>query len=95
LGFDYDGAEFSHIGNQVTFEVLVASFGLAQPALIRFGQLIHYLDVGGVQPPEAIGIERILAGMQNTIHDDDDFLAMASITFDGLLAGFEQGLKTA
>src|SRR5256712_2853191 len=28
LGFDFDGAEFTHVDSKVTFEVLVASFGL-------------------------------------------------------------------
>jgi hypothetical protein len=26
-GFDFDGAEFSHVGSRVTFETLLASFG--------------------------------------------------------------------
>ncbi len=95
LGFDFDGAEFSHVGRHVTFEVLVVSFGLTQPAMMRFGQLVHYLDIGGIQPPEALGIERILAGMKSSINNDDQLLAMASITFDALLAGFEQGMETA
>jgi hypothetical protein len=34
----------------VTFEVLLASFGLETPALQRLGVLVHFLDVGGVQP---------------------------------------------
>lgn len=28
LGFDFDGATFTHVGARVTFEVLLASFGL-------------------------------------------------------------------
>ncbi len=34
VGFDFDGAEFTHVGAKVTFEVLLASFGLdGDPAL--------------------------------------------------------------
>ena len=44
----------------VTFEVMLASFGLEQPALKRIGAIVHYLDAGGVQPPEASGIESVL-----------------------------------
>ncbi|HLO63257.1 MAG TPA: chromate resistance protein ChrB domain-containing protein [Azonexus sp.] len=88
LGFDFDGATFSHVGARVTFEVLLASFGLETPALQRFGALVHYLDVGGVQPPEAVGIEATLAGLRDTIADDDQLLALASRVFDGLLASF-------
>lgn len=53
LGFDFDGAAFTHIGERVTFEVLLASFGLEHdPALSRLGELVHALDVGGSVVPE-------------------------------------------
>lgn len=90
LGFDFDGATFSHVGAKVTFEVLVTSFGLDRPGLQRIGALVHYLDVGGVQPVESVGIETVLAGLRETITDDDQLLAMASSVFDGLLASFEK-----
>lgn len=94
LGFDFDDAMFTHVGSFVTFEVLAASFGLDLPALARLGLLVHYLDVGGVQPPEAAGIESVLAGMRASITDDDQLLAAASIVFDGLLASFDTGTPT-
>ena len=47
----------------------------------------------GVQPPEAVGIESALAGLRDTILDDDQLLALASNIFDGLLASFEKGQK--
>ena len=48
LGFDFDGATFTHVGERVTFEVLLASFGLeTDPGLTALGRLVHYLDVGG------------------------------------------------
>lgn len=94
LGFDFDGAPFTHVGARVTFEVLLASFGLESPALQRIGALVHFLDVGGMQPPEAVGIECALAGLRDTILDDDQLLALAGNIFDGLLASFEKGPKS-
>lgn len=94
LGFDFDGAIFTHVGARVSCEVLLASFGLETPALQRIGALVHFLDVGGVQPPEAAGIESALAGLRDTILDDDQLLALASNIFDGLLASFEKGPKS-
>lgn len=93
LGFDFDGATFTHVGARVTFEVLLASFELKTPALQRVGALVHFLDVGGVQPPEAVGVECALAGLRDTIATDDQLLALASAIFDGLLASFEKGSK--
>ena len=90
LGFDFDDATFSHVGAKVTFEVVAASFGLTEPALQRLGLLVHYLDVGGVQPPEAVGVEAALEGLSSTITDDDQLLALASAIFDGLLTTFKK-----
>lgn len=90
LGFDFDGAAFTHVGARVSFEVLLASFGLETPALLRLGALVHFVDVGGVQPPEAAGIERVLAGLCDSIADDDQLLNLAGSVFDGLLVSFEK-----
>lgn len=90
LSFDFDGAIFSHVGAKVTFEVLLASFGLKQPSLQRLGALVHFLDVGGIQPDEAHGIERVLAGLRASMANDDDLLQAASSLFEGLQIAFEQ-----
>ena len=90
IGFDFDGAAFSHVGARVTFEVMLASFGFEQPALRRIGAIVHYLDVGGVQPPEASGVESVLAGLRDAIGDDDQLVKAAGSVFDGLLATFEK-----
>ena len=92
LGFDFDGARFTHVGSRVTFEVLMASFGLEEdPALARIGGLVHCLDVGGVPVAEAAGLEAVLKGLREQAANDDVLLAAAAMVFDGLYAGF---LKT-
>jgi hypothetical protein len=95
VGFDFDGAEFSHVGARVTFEVLLVSFGLIEPALQRLGGLVHFLDAGGVQPPEAAGIESVLAGMRSGIQDDDALLAAACAVLDGVYQSFRSGNQHA
>jgi len=90
LGFDFDGAAFSHVGARVTFEALLAAFDLETPALRRLGVLVHGLDAGGVQPPEAPGVERVLAGMREAIADDDQLLLAAAGVFEGLLVAFDK-----
>ena len=93
IGFDFDGATFSHVGARVTFEVMLASFGLEQPALRRIGSIVHYLDAGGVQPAEASGIESVLVGLRDAIDDDDQLVKAASTVFDALLASFESRIE--
>jgi hypothetical protein len=90
LGFDFDGATFSHIGERVTFEVLLASFGFEHdPALARLGELVHALDVGGSVVPEGVGFEAVLGGARSRIADDDLLLADISNVLDSLYTHFQ------
>jgi len=87
LGFDYDGARFTHVGARVSFEVLAASFDLeADPKMRRIAAAVHYLDVGGITVPEAAGLEAVLAGLREVHADDDQLKQAASAVFDALYA---------
>lgn len=90
LGFDYDGAAFTHVGDKVSFEVLMVSFGLeVDAALAKLAALVHALDVGTEATPEALGFEAILAGARSRIDDDDALLAEMGNTLDSLYAYFQ------
>ena len=94
LGFDFDGASFTHVGERVTFEVLMASFGLEEdPALARLAALVHALDVGGEAVPEAAGFEAVLAGTRERVADDDALLAETSVMLDSLYMHFQNDGK--
>lgn len=89
LGFDFDGAAFTHVGAKVTFEVLQASFGLTQDAALnRIAALVHYLDAGGIPVPEAAGLEALMSGMRQRWHGDDELLAEAEKIFDAFYQAF-------
>ena len=89
LGFDFDGAAFTHKGAKVTFEVLLASFGLTQDvALSRIGALVHFLDVGGIPVPEAAGLEILIGGMRQRWPCDDELLAEVEKIFDAFYQAF-------
>jgi len=71
--------------------VLLASFALENDkGLERLGQLVHYLDVGGVPIQEAAGLEMILNGARRQHTDDDRLLGEAAKTFDYLYNAFSQ-----
>jgi hypothetical protein len=75
----------------VTFETLLASFGLeSNAALVRLGSMVHTLDVGGEQIPEATGFEAVMAGARERLADDDALLAEMSNVLDSLFAHFER-----
>jgi hypothetical protein len=89
LGFDFDGAAFTHVGAKVTFEVLLESFGLTQDsALNRIGALVHYLDVGGIPVLESAGLETLINGMRQRWTDDDELLTEAEKIFDAFYQAF-------
>jgi hypothetical protein len=89
LGFDFDGAAFTHRGARVTFEVLMASFRLEEDrALVLLAGIVHYLDVGGIPVPEAAGLESLLAGARLSSKTDDAFLREAQKSLDYLYTAF-------
>lgn len=88
LGFDFDGATFTHTGRYVTFETLLHSFGLAQDtALQRLGHLVHTLDVGG-NAPEAAGFAVLLQGLKHRSPNDDVLLAEGGQLLDDFYCAF-------
>jgi len=91
LGFDFDGAAFTHVGSRVTFEVLAASFDLdADPAIARIATIVHCLDVASAPVPEAPGIEAVLGGLRAAAPDDDKLLNDSSRVFDGLYHAYRR-----
>jgi hypothetical protein len=94
VGFDFDGAEFTHADSKVTFEVLASSFGLEQDAgLTRLGALVHHLDVGGIPIAEGPGFATIMAGARSLQQDDDALLKAMTPVLDNLYAGYAGGTR--
>jgi hypothetical protein len=89
VGFDFDGADFTHVGNRVTFEVLLASFGLdGDPALNQLAATIHYLDVGGIPVADASGLEMVLKGARDSARSDDELAVAAARIFDHVYSAY-------
>ena len=89
VGFDFDGAEFTHVGNRVTFEVLITTFGLDDdPALGRIAAIVHFLDVGGIPVDDAKGLEVILKGAREAARGDDELTLSAGRIFDHVYAAY-------
>jgi hypothetical protein len=92
VGFDFDGAEFTHVGDRVTFEVLQASFGLdGDPALNKLAAAVHFLDVGGIPVAEASGLEMVLRGARDAARSDDELVNAAAKVFDHAYAAYRNG----
>jgi hypothetical protein len=92
VGYDFDGATFTHVSDLVTFEVVAKTFCVdEQPGIGRLGELVHYIDVGGIPQDEAPGIEMLVRGLQAQHADDDALLQAGTAFFDTLHAALAAG----
>ncbi len=86
VAFDVRGAEFTHVADLCTFEVLVKSFGIKDKAVKKIAEIVHDLDVKDDKyaMPEASGIEEILVGIRKTAKNDADGLERGMAAFEML-----------
>lgn len=83
IGFAFEGARFANSEARITFEQMLAQFGLgAHTALARIGAIVHYLEVRGTPVPEAAGVQTLLQGAVRRAASDDELLREAEKTFD-------------
>jgi len=92
LRFDMFQAEFTHDGDLCTFEVLLRHFRLAEPALRSLAEIVHDIDLkdGKFARPEALGLDRLIAGIALRHQDDAARLSEASAAFDSLYEYFRR-----
>src|SRR5438552_3294931 len=64
LPFDMAGVEFSHHGDDCTFETLVKRFSITDKAVLQIAQMVHDADLEDhkFHKPECLGLNAVLAG---------------------------------
>ena len=97
LRFDMFEAEFTHVGDRCTFEVLVERMGLDDAALVAIGEIIHDLDLRDdkFERDEAAGVRAAIDGICSGARDDDQRIAAAAPMLDGLYASFSSRARRA
>jgi hypothetical protein len=88
IPFDMLDAEFSHHGNNCTFETLVKRFALADKAVAKIAEMIHDADLDDAkfQRVECLGIDRVLKGWAKQGLTDEQILDHGFECFDALYA---------
>lgn len=86
LRFDMFDAEFTHIGDRCTFEVLLARMGLTDAALVALGEIVHDIDLRDEKyaRPETAGVASTIAGICSGARDDLARIEAATPLFEGL-----------
>jgi hypothetical protein len=92
LRFDMFEAEFTHIGESCTFEVLLQRCGLKDRGLQAIAEIVHDIDVKDerYRRPETAGVAAMIAGIALASGDDDERLARARGAFDQLYEVFSR-----
>ena len=92
LRFDMFQAEFTHDGDLCTFEVLRRHFRLTEPALRHLAEIVHDIDLkdGKFARPEALGLDRLIAGIAMRHEGDTARLSEAGVAFDSLYEYFRR-----
>ncbi len=88
--FDMFEGEYTHEGDRCTFEMLLRRFGLDDPALAEIAEIVHDIDLkdGKFGREDAVGIERVLAGIAGASANDAARLERGAGLFDDLYALF-------
>jgi len=88
VSFDMLDAEFSHHGEDCTFETLLKRFRIQDKAAHKIGEMIHDADLDDekFQRTECIGVDRVLKGWAREGISDQEILRRGLQCFDGLYA---------
>ena len=86
VSFDMLDAEFSHVGDDCTFETLTKRFRIRDKAVEKIGEMIHDADLEDdkFQRTECVGIDRILKGWAKEGLADEEILRRGFECFDAL-----------
>jgi hypothetical protein len=94
ISYAFDGAHFANSESRVTYEEMLAQLGLAKnPALVRIGSIVHFLEAGGTAVPEAAGVQTLLQGAVRRSQNEDQLLGEAEKTFDLLYEAYFEAPK--
>jgi len=88
VSFDMLDAEFSHRGDDCSFETLVKQFRIQDKVIHQIGEMIHDADLDDdkFERNECIGIDRVLKGWAREGISDQEILRRGLQCFDALHA---------
>jgi hypothetical protein len=92
LRFDMFEAEYSHEGDNCTFETLCRRFRVEAPGLAALAEIVHDIDVKDAKfgRAETAGVAAQIAGLALRHRDDEARLAQGGELFEQLLVYFSR-----
>ena len=94
--FDIRGVELGHHAGRCSFETILHTYGLADPALHEIAAMIHDADLDDEKfgSPEAAGLDTVVRGLGLVMPDDHELLEFTHRLYDGLYAWAGQALQS-
>jgi hypothetical protein len=95
LRFDMFDAEFTHVGDRCTFEVLMSVAGLTHPALQAIAEIVHDIDLKDSKfgREQTAGIAQLISGICISHQDDFARIERGAALFDDLYAYFRKACR--
>jgi hypothetical protein len=87
IGFDMYGGEFTHRGEDCTFETMIKQLGLSDdPGLGHVAEIVHDMDLKDdkFHRSEVAGLNLVIRGLAELLKDDRKLVAQSIPIFDGL-----------
>src|SRR5438309_3969201 len=87
IPFDMYGAEFTHHGEDCTFETMLKRFGLSDSKGLReIAEIVHAIDLKDdkFHRLEAAGLNAVVNALSAALRNDRKLLQQTSVIFDGL-----------
>src|SRR5919106_666654 len=87
IPFDVPGADLGHHGDRCSFDAIIRTYGLTDPALLRLAVIVRGADTDAKHlAPEAPGLEAIAEGFRLVYADDRQLLERELPVYDALYA---------
>jgi len=85
IPYDIPGAEYSHYGDECTFDFIVKRHKLDDPALHQLASIVRGADTDRFDlAPQAAGLWAIFAGLSYNYKDDHEMLSIGMKIYDAI-----------
>jgi hypothetical protein len=90
--YDMQDGEFTHEGEDCSFEVLLRRAAIRDPALTVIGEMIHDMDLndGKFGHPQTVGIAHVISGICRNQQSDEARVARGRELFDDIYQQFRR-----
>ena len=85
IPYDIPGAEYSHYGDECTFDFIIKKHGLTDPALLQLAIIVRGADTNRFDlAQQAAGLWAISAGLSRNYKNDHEQLKIGMKIYDAL-----------